>query len=112
MSKKDWTNCDGDLHPLKSESNLMRIRNVTRPSRRSSGHSAATAVVITAANFHEGVEAENRYLERQFGVAWRKVEQAHLQDGDKHFDRVTIELERRQRIIWFDITSFMSDSDA
>jgi hypothetical protein len=75
------------------------------------GDTPATAVVISGASDSlAGIAAEYSYLARKFGrqnVDWTLQRQSVLQQEDKVFDQMEIELkDTRKKTIFFDITEF------
>jgi len=71
------------------------------------GSSMAKAVVIKGAqNSFTGVAAESRWI-RQNHPDWRKMKQALLSEGGKHFDRIEYRTPGGEtRTVYFDITDF------
>ena len=66
--------------------------------------------IINAVDTDEGVYAEYAYLRlksQSLGIVYTMVEQQHIPDGDKHYDKLTIALEDgKEESYFFDITSF------
>lgn len=74
----------------------------TKPPR---GSTLETAIPITADCSGDAVARENEHLSRIFGADLEMRLQALIKSGNRHFDRITIEIGRRTETIYFDITS-------
>jgi hypothetical protein len=66
--------------------------------------------IINTADTTEGIAAEYTYLRlksQSLGIVYSMVEQQHIPHGDKHYDKLTIQLEDGSKEhYYFDITSF------
>jgi hypothetical protein len=76
-----------------------------------SGDSLKEAIeIINIVDTDEGVYAEYSYLRlksQSLGIVYSMVEQQHIPDGDKHYDKLIIALEDgKEESYFFDITSF------
>ena len=70
------------------------------------GSSAANAIIIVgAAGEGDGVQSEYDWLSSNRAGATVKS-QALMQDGDRIFDALTIEIGGKQKDVFFDITAF------
>ena len=75
------------------------------------GESFDDAIVIQgAASTNEGVASEYQYLSEKFGqrgIDWELVEQRLRTIGNKHYDKMDINLsDGTQKAIYFNITDF------
>ena len=75
------------------------------------GDTPETAVVISGAlNSIQGIAAEYDYLRQKFGrqnVAWNLIRQGILQQGDKVYDRMDLDLkDGGRKTVFFDISEF------
>ncbi len=78
---------------------------------RGEGSDESTAVVIQAGNTFEGIAAENKWLEKNFGErgkGWTKGDQScRSSESGRMYDVIEIELaDGTRREVIFDITSF------
>lgn len=73
----------------------------TKPPR---GSTLETAILITADCSEDAIDRENEHLTRIFGTDWEKRLQGLIQSGNRHFDRITIQIGRRTETVYFDIS--------
>ena len=74
------------------------------------GHSIEEAILINEKSDFEGVAAEYEFLELKHGkrnVDWFLKKQILLEENGKHYDKLIIELQNGQELIYyFDISLF------
>ena len=75
------------------------------------GKSIDDAIIISDVDNHfDGINAEYRYIENSYGrrgVDWRMIRQELLNENQKVYDRILIQLTDQTEIsLYFDLTEF------
>ena len=83
------------------------VHATAAPPTASRGLSCESAVVIEAANEHDGIARENAWIAENYPGA-RKVKQALLQCNDKPADAIDIVTANGQNVtVYFDISGWL-----